>query len=314
MGSQTLKLAQTGRIVLMQQEKKQKVSVCVVTYNHVKYIRQCLQSLVEQKTDFSFEVIVGDDYSTDGTRAIIQEFADRYPQIIRTIYQQKNVGASKNNLDVHTAACGEYIAHLDGDDYALPGKLQLQLNILDRNPQCNIAWHRMKIENTQTQKIYDDMIDVKRFRKQQLYRADLLEYGTIACHSSKMYRSSKNTCISFAGDKLDYYLDVIQIGDGYAIVVDDFLGVYRYGIGIAANSGETKKLYLSYLKYFYIKFPQFKTEIGLNALWCFLVDLKNLHFTSASLKLCIRCFSFMSLFRLMMSINVRMMLRTKVWN
>jgi glycosyltransferase involved in cell wall biosynthesis len=299
----------------MQQEKTPKVSVCVVTYNQEKYIRQCLQSIVDQETDFDFEVIVSDDCSTDGTRAIVQELADRYPGVVKPIFHEKNMGAYKNFVFVHEQAIGEYIAHIDGDDYALPGKLQAQANILDSNPNCNIVWHRMKIENTATKKLYDDLIDVKKFRKPELYRADLLEYGTISAHSSKMYRATENTSISSDGDVLDYYLDVIQIGDGFAIVVDDFLGVYRYGIGIAANSGKTKNLYLSHLKYFLTKFPQHKTEIGTNALWCFLVDLKHLRLTTASFfKLWIKSFSFASLFRLLTSIHIRKMLRSKVWN
>ncbi len=60
-----------------------KVSVCVITYNHVRYLRTCLQSIVDQETDFSFEIIVGEDCSTDGTQGVLQEFEERYPNIIR---------------------------------------------------------------------------------------------------------------------------------------------------------------------------------------------------------------------------------------
>ena len=297
----------------MEQAKIPKVSVCVVTFNHEKYIRQCLQSIIDQETNFDFEVIVGDDCSTDGTREIVQEFAVKYPGIVKPICYEKNVGPCKNYFSVHGLAMGKYIAHMDGDDYALPGKLQVQANFLDSNPNCNIVWHRMRIENTVRQKLYDDLINVKKFQKSKVYRKDLLEYGTIACHSSKMYRSTANIDISLDDDVLDYYLDVLQISDGFAFMVDDFFGVYRYGLGVAANSGKTKNLYLSHLKYFSITFPQYKTEIGTNALWCFLVDLKNLRLTSAAFKLWIKCFSFVSLFRLLATIHIRMMLRTRVW-
>ena len=108
-----------------------KMSVCVITYNQERYIGQCLQSLVEQKTDFDFEVIVGDDCSTDGTLAVVQEFVNRYPDIVRTILQPTNTGGSKNYLQVHAAAIGTYVAHVDGDDYALPGKLQAQAEVLE---------------------------------------------------------------------------------------------------------------------------------------------------------------------------------------
>ena len=93
------------------------VSVCVVTYNQEKYITECLQSVVDQETDFDFEVLVGDDCSTDGTRRIVQEFAEKYPDIIKPILHSKNTGAFHNYVSVHNAAMGKYIAHLDGDDY-----------------------------------------------------------------------------------------------------------------------------------------------------------------------------------------------------
>lgn len=72
-----------------------KVSVCVVTYNQEKYIHECLQSLVDQETDFEFEVIVGDDGSTDGTRAVVVDFARKYPKIVKPLLHEKNNGPTK---------------------------------------------------------------------------------------------------------------------------------------------------------------------------------------------------------------------------
>ena len=77
-------------------EKKPKVSVCVVTYNQEKYIRQCLQSIVDQETDFDFEVIVSDDCSMDGTCAIVQEFVEKYPGMVKPIFHDRNMGALRS--------------------------------------------------------------------------------------------------------------------------------------------------------------------------------------------------------------------------
>ncbi|MDA1381025.1 glycosyltransferase [Plesiomonas shigelloides] len=122
-----------------------KVSVCVVTYNQEKYIAECLQSLVDQVTNFPFEIIVGEDCSTDKTREIVLEFQNKYPDIIKPLLHEQNVGASKNYLMTHAKACGKYIAHMDADDYALPGKLQAQADFLDKNPKCNMVFHRMDV-------------------------------------------------------------------------------------------------------------------------------------------------------------------------
>ena len=151
------------------QEKKPKVSVCIITYNQEKYIRQCLQSIIDQETNFDFEVIVGDDCSTDGTRTIVQEFVERYPSIIKTIVQEKNTGGSKNNLDVHAAAIGKYVAHVDGDDYTLPGKLQLQANVLDADLMCTAVWHRVDYFNDMGDFCSGKSADQSIFKKGSLY-------------------------------------------------------------------------------------------------------------------------------------------------
>lgn len=114
-------------------ETKPKVSVCVVTFNQEKYIRQCLQSIVDQEVSFSFEVIVGDDGSTDGTRSILREFAERYPSIVKPIYNEKNIGPYRNYVSTHSVAKGDYVAHCDGDDFWYPGKLKYQAEYLDNN-------------------------------------------------------------------------------------------------------------------------------------------------------------------------------------
>ena len=122
-----------------------KVSVCVVTYNQEKYIAECLDSLVSQETDFKFEIIVGEDCSTDGTRAIVQQYVDKYPDLIKPIFHDQNVGAVENIKQVYLAAKGKYIAHLDGDDMALPTKLQKQFDTLEANPDCAICVHHRSL-------------------------------------------------------------------------------------------------------------------------------------------------------------------------
>ena len=119
------------------------VSVCVVTYNQENYIAECLESLVTQQTSFKFEIIVGEDCSTDGTRAIVQQYVEQYPDLIVPLFYEENVGAVENVKRVYKAAKGKYIAHLDGDDMALPNKLQRQFNILENNTDCSICVHNM---------------------------------------------------------------------------------------------------------------------------------------------------------------------------
>lgn len=122
-----------------------KVSVVCLVYNHEKYIRKCLESLVSQKTDFKYEVLVHDDASTDNSAKIIKEFEENYPNIIKPIYQTENqwskhIGIFKTFQLPRIK--GTYIAFCEGDDYWInENKLQLQYDALENNLDCKICVH-----------------------------------------------------------------------------------------------------------------------------------------------------------------------------
>ncbi len=113
-----------------------KVSVVVPTYNQEKYIGHTLQSIVNQKTDFEIEVLVGDDCSTDNTAAVVKEYADRYPDLIIPYFRKKNLGMGGNAPELMTHIQGEYVAMIEGDDYWIDEhKLQKQVDFMDSHPE-----------------------------------------------------------------------------------------------------------------------------------------------------------------------------------
>ncbi|GAA4407794.1 hypothetical protein GCM10023187_28860 [Nibrella viscosa] len=125
-----------------------KVSVCIITYNQAKFIREAIDSVVAQQTNFPFEVLIGDDFSTDGTRDIIREYAARYPDLIRPVLHPHNMGQNGlfNTLDTYKQARGAYIAAMDGDDYWTdPLKLQKQADFLDAHPDFSTCYHNALI-------------------------------------------------------------------------------------------------------------------------------------------------------------------------
>lgn len=203
-------------------EKIPKVSVCVITYNHEKYIRQCLQSILDQETDFDFEVIVGDDCSTDDTRLIIQEFVENYPGVVKPVYQEVNTGGSDNYLDVHEAASGEYVAHIDGDDYALPGKLQAQADCLDTHQDVSMSVHALRIHGTNRVMGDSDCYPTKGSI------SDLLRMGTYFGHSSVMYRKKYKFAHSMGTDLVDYYYHIELASKGSIYLDRTAFGAYRY--------------------------------------------------------------------------------------
>ncbi|RQO70220.1 family 2 glycosyl transferase [Pedobacter sp. KBW06] len=131
------------------------VSVCCITYNHEQYIAGALDSFLMQQTNFEFEILIGEDCSKDGTRVVIQEYADRYPGRIRLVHHETNIGAIRNQVDVITKAKGKYIALCDGDDFWTDQrKLQKQVDFLEANPEYVICCHHTKVINEHDETVY----------------------------------------------------------------------------------------------------------------------------------------------------------------
>lgn len=120
------------------------ISICLITYNHSAFIRQAIESVLMQVVDFSWEFIIADDYSNDGTRDILFEYQKKYPQI-KLILQKENVGPAKNWMDLIAGPTGKYIAYFEGDDYWTDSnKLQKQVNFLDANSDYVICYHNVQ--------------------------------------------------------------------------------------------------------------------------------------------------------------------------
>ncbi len=120
------------------------VSVVTVAYNHENYIRECLDGIVNQKTNFTFELLIHDDASTDGTADVIREYEAKYPDIIKPIYQTENQYSKGIGMNVtfnYPRAKGKYIAICEGDDYWTdPLKLQKQVDFLEKNEDYGLVY------------------------------------------------------------------------------------------------------------------------------------------------------------------------------
>jgi len=122
------------------------VTVRTSTFQHVSYIKQCIEGVLMQKTTFPFEFIIGEDFSTDGTRETVFEYAQKYPDIIRVFTADYNVGVKANGRRCGQASRGKYMALCDGDDYWTdPLKLQKQVDFLEANPDYVICYHNASI-------------------------------------------------------------------------------------------------------------------------------------------------------------------------
>lgn len=130
------------------------VSVCMTTYNHERYIAQAIESVLRQQTDFAVEVVVGEDYSTDTTLAICREYEAKYPDRVRVVASERNIGMHANYRRTIEACRGEYVAMCDGDDwFSDPNKLQLQVDKL-RAEGAAMCYTRSERRSDQDSVIY----------------------------------------------------------------------------------------------------------------------------------------------------------------
>ncbi len=119
-----------------------KVSVLVITYNHERYIEQAVRSAIAQKANFDYEIVVGEDRSTDRTREILLRLADENPGRLRLLLRPQNLGMGANFADAYANCRGEYVALLEGDDYwSDPQKLAKQVAVLDAHPEYSGCAH-----------------------------------------------------------------------------------------------------------------------------------------------------------------------------
>ena len=117
----------------------------MITYNHERFIAQAVESVLMQQTNFPYELIIGEDCSTDNTREMVREYQRRHPDKIRLLLPERNLGGpipgKRNYVQTLNAATGKYIALLEGDDYwTSPHKLQKQVDFLDSHPSCAVCF------------------------------------------------------------------------------------------------------------------------------------------------------------------------------
>lgn len=268
-----------------------KVSVCVITYNQSRYVRACLQSIVEQETNFAFEVVVGDDCSTDGTADVIAEYRDRYPELIAPIFNTKKIGGTRNYVTSHLLARGEYVAHVDGDDVVARGKLQRQADYLDSHPEVVLVWHAVEQFDDGGEKrelVHPRLSEI--VDRERITLRDVLRYGSLGAASSIMYRrTSADYLNEIEGDTLDYYFSARLLEGGLAANIEEVLGGYRHNLSVATLSKKKspyfrrspmRELYADHLQALYERNPSARDDIFLNSLFNLAVESRFLRTTA----------------------------------
>lgn len=211
--------------------EKPLVSICSITYNHALYIRDCLDGLLMQKTDFPFEIIINDDCSTDGTTEIIKEYVNKYPNIISPIYHdenqyQKGIRGMYQRF-VYPKARGKYIALCEGDDYWTdPLKLQKQVDFMESHPDFSMCFHRVSVMVEDKLRLSNDIFN--HLQEREYNETDLLMRLTVPTCSALFRKGIIVRCP--VNPKFQYgdnilWLTAIRSGRTYCL--GEEMGVYR---------------------------------------------------------------------------------------
>lgn len=218
------------------------VAIRCITYNQAPYIRQCLDGFIMQRTDFPFVAIVHDDCSTDGTDDIVREYAERYPDIIKPIFETENQYSKKDGSlsKIMTKACNEtgakYIAICEGDDYWTdPLKLQKQVDFLEKNPEFVFAAHNAIVKDEKTNKLhcFNNWLEQEIFTLSDLISPKWLFPTQSIIYRSETYLSNRIDASFFNGD-LFLQLTLCRNG-GLIHYSNDCMSVYRRGVGISCS-------------------------------------------------------------------------------
>jgi glycosyltransferase involved in cell wall biosynthesis len=241
------------------------VSVKTITYNHAPYIKQCMDGVLMQKTNFKFEFIIGEDCSTDGTREIVKEYAEKYPDIIKLITSDSNVGAGGNSKRTYDACTGKYIAFCEGDDYWIdPYKLQKQVDFLEANPDYGMVHTNCDYLDNETQVISNSPFCSSQIVKDGDIFNELINFNRI-CTLTVCYR--KDVFIEYykevepysKGWKMGDYPMWLFFAKKYKVkYLSDKTSVYRVLNNSASHSKEDNKklefLISTYdIKYYFLK-------------------------------------------------------------
>ncbi len=204
----------------------------MVTYNHEQFVAKAIESVVMQEADFPFEVIIGEDYSTDGTRAIVVEYAQRFPNIVHPLLHNNNLGlqGARNFQSVMAKCRGNYVAILEGDDYWTdPHKLQKQVDFLDSHPEYTICSHNVDVLEQATGNFYSwGYAD----QPEHLTLKDVLRNGSCGATCSLLFRRKMFDALPdwYTSGQVhggDWTLQVLCTSRGPMRYLPEKMGVYR---------------------------------------------------------------------------------------
>jgi len=217
---------------LNRSNEQAKVSVLMITFNHEQYIQQAIEGVIMQQCDSPFELVIGEDFSTDSTRKICEKLAKQYKNVIRLLPSGSNLGMLPNFIRTLKACKGEYIAFCEGDDYWTdPFKLQKQIQFLKDHPRYTICYHKVMVDGAGLDRLSNQTTNVSY----SFSFTDSLQWKHGATLSCVFVRDcidlEEYTCLTKGINIGDWPIECLCTlkGDGYFI--GEIMGTYRVHAG-----------------------------------------------------------------------------------
>jgi glycosyltransferase involved in cell wall biosynthesis len=203
------------------------VSICMITYNQEKYISHAIEGVISQSVNFEMELIIGEDCSTDSTRAICLKYQNKYPSLITLLPSSKNVGMNQNFIRTLHACKGEYIAICEGDDYwTNSSKLKKQIEFLDKQVNFSLCFHRAnKIKLGEKIASSFENIESREYVGEELLTTVFIPTASV------VFRNYHNEDYSFMINKNIIYPDIFLwlrlVSRGKIFCLSENMSVYR---------------------------------------------------------------------------------------
>ena len=218
------------------------VSVIMLTYGHERYIKQAVEGVLLQQSNFNIELIIANDCSPDATNNIVQGIIDLNPKgnLIKYINRVKNIGAQSNFIDAYKQCSGKYIALCEGDDYWVDAfKLQKQVDFLEANQDYVLCFHKVNIL-----KINGDIVNDFITKIPENYQTieTLSRLGNYIHTPSVVFKNViEKLPFEFEKSPLgDYFLYMLLAKYGKLKYLKDTMAIYRYGVGIHSSTSSIK--------------------------------------------------------------------------
>jgi glycosyltransferase involved in cell wall biosynthesis len=208
-----------------------KLSVAMITYNHERFIGQAIQSVLAQKVNFDYEIVIGEDCSTDGTRAIVTNLSRSYPSRIVPLLRERNLGGPQNFLGTLAACRGQYVALLEGDDYwTSVDKLQRQVDFLDFHTDRVMCCHRVKFlhETGSAQVDFHPLLPAGPYTIEDLLRMNFVVTCSSVFRRDLIGSLPRWLFESYLGD---WPLHAIVARHGKIELMDEIMATYRVHAG-----------------------------------------------------------------------------------